>query len=247
MSPFDHAFFLIAAIVYPVASLISFRKLLKRIDAGEKIERKSLYNSTMIGLWALFTGAVLVWATSGRDWAALGVSLDIDGMFLASAALMIAFVAALIMQHRQVRSMDNSELARLLESVGDVELLMPRNGNELHRFYAVSVTAGIAEELVWRGFFFWYLSQFMPVWAAAVVSTVGFAVAHAYQGWANVPKILLIGAAFALLFLMSGSLWLPMVFHAIVDISQGRLAYDAINRVDLAGPPADDTEATAAV
>ena len=109
----------------------------------------------------------------------------------------------------------------------------------------MSITAGIAEELVWRGFFIWYLSQFMPVWAAAVVSTVGFGVAHAYQGWQNVPKILLVGAVFALLFLMSGSLWLPMLFHAVVDISQGRLAYDVINRVDLDGPPSNSSEATA--
>ncbi len=38
------------------------------------------------------------------------------------------------------------------------------------------------EEVLWRGFLILYLSQFMPVWVAAVVSGVSFGLAHAYQG-----------------------------------------------------------------
>lgn len=245
MTFLDHAFVLLAALVYPIVSYFSYRKLLKRIDAGERVERKALYHSTMIGLWALFAMAVTVWAVSGRDWASLGVSFRVDGMFLASIGLLVAGLVYLVMQRREVDAMDDDRLAELVEDVGDVGFVMPRNASELHRFYFVSLTAGVAEELVWRGFFIWYLSQFMPVWAAAIVTTVGFALAHAYQGWANVPKILLIGAVFAVLFLMSGSLWLPMIFHAIVDISQGRLAYDVINRTNINGPPAEDATATA--
>ncbi len=232
---FDHALFLIAALVFPLLSFISFRRLLKRIAAGEIVDRKRLYNSTMLSLWTLFVGTMVAWAVSDRPWTTLGFSLEIDGMFLASAGLLLAGVVFLVMQLREVRGMGDDEIAEFRASFGDLDILLPRNGNELTRFYGMSLTAGIVEETVWRGFFIWYLSMIMPVWAAAVVSTIGFGIAHAYQGWANVPKITLVGAAFALLFLMSGSLWLPMLLHAIVDISQGRLAYEVVNRTDLNG------------
>jgi len=74
----------------------------------------------------------------------------------------------------------------------------------------------------------------MPLWAAALVSTVGFGLAHAYQGLSQLPKITLVGGVFAGLYLLSGSIWLPMLLHAAVDILQGRLAYEAIHRTDSA-------------
>jgi membrane protease YdiL (CAAX protease family) len=44
------------------------------------------------------------------------------------------------------------------------------------------------------------------------------------------PKITLVGGVFAGLYLLSGSIWLPMLLHAAVDILQGRLAYEVIHR-----------------
>ena len=70
----------------------------------------------------------------------------------------------------------------------------------------------------------------MPVWAAAVISAVGFGVAHAYQGKENVPKIIAVGAVFVTVYLVSGSLWLPIVLHAAVDLFQGRTVYEVIKR-----------------
>ena len=117
---------------------------------------------------------------------------------------------------------------------------------ELARFYAVSVTAGIVEETLWRGLVIWYFSQFLPLWVAALISLVGFALAHAYQGIENVPKIGLVSALFVALFLLSGSLWLPMVMHAAVDIVQGRLAYNIMRRTSDYKPQKDEDDQPAA-
>ena len=43
---------------------------------------------------------------------------------------------------------------------------------------------------------------------------------------------ILVTAVFALLFLLTGSLWLPMILHAAVDILQGRAAYEIMRRSD---------------
>jgi len=54
---------------------------------------------------------------------------------------------------------------------------------------------------------------------------------HSYQGLANIPRVAMIGAVFSGLYLLTGSLWLPIILHAAVDLLQGRLAYDVMRRV----------------
>ena len=50
----DHAYFLLAAIAYPLFSFFSYRRLLAGIAAGQKVDRKTLYHSTILGLLLLF-------------------------------------------------------------------------------------------------------------------------------------------------------------------------------------------------
>ena len=106
--------------------------------------------------------------------------------------------------------------------------MMPLNGSELARFNMLSLTAGIVEETLWRGFLFWYLGHVMPLWTAAIISAVGFGLAHSYQGLANIPRVAMIGAVFSGLYLLTGSLWLPIILHAAVDLLQGRMAYEVL-------------------
>lgn len=242
----DHAYFLLAAVAYPLFSFFSYRRLLASIAAGQKVDRKTLYNSTILGLLLLFAGVMVVWGSSSRPWTTLGFNLSFGPMFFVALLLMAGGIVFLFMQLRQVRHMNDAEIAGFRAEFGDVDIVLPRNGNELARFYGVSLTAGIVEEAVWRGFMIWYLSQVMPVWAAAVLSSAGFGVAHAYQGLKNVPKITLVGASFAVLFVLSGSLWLPMIFHTIIDVTQGRLAYEVMNRSDINGSSGNATATASA-
>ena len=89
----------------------------------------------------------------------------------------------------------------------------------------------MVEETLWRGFLFWYLGQSMPIWVAAIISAVGFGLAHGYQGLANVPRVAFVGAVFSGLYLLTGSLWLSIILHAAVDLLQGRMAYDVMRRL----------------
>ena len=84
--------------------------------------------------------------------------------------------------------------------------------------------------MLWRGYLIWFLNQYLPLWAAALISTLGFGVAHAYQGAQSIAKITVVGAVFTVIFILSGSLWLPIILHAAVDLLQGRMAYTVITR-----------------
>jgi len=243
MSLPDHIFVLVFAVIYPIAGFIGFRRLLTKIAAGMPVNRNHLYLNTITWHWILFALALIAWANSGRPWGDLGFNFELHVRFLIGAALTIAVIAFLIAQVRRVAGAPRQDLDRVKSGFGALFLLVPRNGSEMARFNVLSVTAGIVEETLWRGFLIWYLGQFMPVWAAAIISAIGFGVAHGYQGLANIPRITLVGAVFASLFVLTGSLWLPIILHAAVDLLQGRLAYDVLRRIGTEGGNSGDAEA----
>ncbi len=228
----DHLFFFFLAVAYPVISYINFQRLLRRIAAGHKVDRTKLYLETIAGHWTLFALAIALWIWQERAWSTLGFGLSTDLPFMIGVALTIAAIGALLWQARGVANNDIGELRELRQQMGDVEIIIPRNGNELGRFYGVAVTAGIVEEVLYRGYMIWYLGQFLPLWAAALISSAVFGIGHAYQGISNLPKITIVGAVFAGLYVLSGSLWLPMVLHTAVDILQGRFIHDVLRRCD---------------
>jgi len=232
MTFLDHTFVVLIAIVYPLVGFLSFRRVLRRIAAGQAVNRPRLYRSTFLSHWTLFIVCLALWSGAGRAWPELGFGLQPDLRFALAVLLTLAGIAVLLMQLRQIASATQDEIDGFKSRLGSMTILIPHTRGELGRFYGLSVTAGIVEEVLWRGFLIWYLSQFMPLWVAALVSGVGFGLAHAYQGATNLPQIALVGTIFAALYLLSGSLWLPMVLHAALDILQGRLAYEVVNRHD---------------
>lgn len=232
MSALDHVFVVLFAVVYPAAGFIGFRRLLRKMKAGVPVDRKHLYVSTICWQWILFVLLLLVWADAGRSWRALGFGPDLNGRLVAAVAVGIAGVTMLIAQLRRVASATQHDLEALRSGLGNLSFLVPHERGELLRFNALSITAGVVEETLWRGFLIWYLGQYLPLWAAATISAVGFGLAHGYQGLRNVPRIVLVGAVLAGVFVLTGSLWLPIVLHAAVDLLQGRLAYEVLRRSD---------------
>lgn len=235
MSLVDHAFIFFIVIVYPVVAFVSFRQLLRRVAAGERVDRSQLYRNTIITHWILFLICMAIWGNAARPWPAMGFGLQVDLWFGLGVILTAAGIVALFMQGRHVRAMSEEEIVRLRDKFGSVSIIIPQNGNELARFYGLSVTAGVVEEVLWRGFLIWYLTQFMPLWVAALISAIGFGLAHAYQGISHLPQITAVGLLFVALYVISGSIWLPIIMHAAVDMLQGRLGYDVMYRNAIGG------------
>ena len=57
---------------------------------------------------------------------------------------------------------------------------------------------------------------------AAVIAVVLFTLGHAYQGKETLGGIAFVSACFVGLYLLTGSLLLPIVFHALLDLLQGQ-------------------------
>ncbi|WP_066806911.1 CPBP family intramembrane glutamic endopeptidase [Sphingomonas asaccharolytica] len=96
--------------------------------------------------------------------------------------------------------------------------LLPRDRDEVLLGAAISVAAGIGEELFFRLLLPMLLAAFVGGIPAVIVAILLFGLAHAYQGWKGVTVTALVGILFTAMYLMSGSLAMAMLFHATIDL-----------------------------
>jgi hypothetical protein len=221
MNSVDLVFIFLLFVVQPFADARSFRHSVARADAGEPFDRIRFYRHTMIVEWAALGTLAAAWYLFGRPVADLGVVTPGGFGFWAAAALLVPLVAYLLYAWHSAKHADNATKAREIRSLGKLVHVVPHTPRELRHFIGVSVTAGVVEEIIYRGFVIWFLALFMPVWGAVIVSSVAFGLAHSYQGLSGSIRCGLVGLAFALLYVLSGTIWVPIVGHAILDIVQG--------------------------
>lgn len=101
-------------------------------------------------------------------------------------------------------------------------LFAPTTRRERRMWVALSLSAGIGEELVWRGVLPALIATVTGSFAFGVfVSVISFALAHAIQGPRSVLAIAAIAAAFHALVFISGSLYVAMVVHFVYDVIAG--------------------------
>ncbi len=97
--------------------------------------------------------------------------------------------------------------------------LVPGNGREWALKLLVAVTAGVAEEAVYRGVLLQILWYSLDSFTAAVaVSAVAFALAHRQQGLQSMLLIVLIALQMHWLVQSTGSLLGAMAAHTVYDI-----------------------------
>ena len=106
-------------------------------------------------------------------------------------------------------------------SLDDVSKLLPETHRERLWFAAISVTAGVCEEILCRGFMLRYLdgvALHLSLPAAIFAAAAIFGINHIYQGKLGILKTSVAGLAFGGLFLFTGNLLLPMLLHTAIDL-----------------------------
>lgn len=104
---------------------------------------------------------------------------------------------------------------------GPLDALLPRTGAERLAFVGVALTAGICEEVLFRGVPVFVLGRQFPdigPLATTLAAAVLFGAAHLHQGWGRVAGTGLMGAILTGVYLSTGALWIPMVVHVLVEL-----------------------------
>ncbi len=136
-------------------------------------------------------------------------------LFVLAAVIAITYLQVAWMRvSNKPRRYATSELMQKLSYA----YLFPATWTERRWWVLVGLTAGICEEVLFRGFLLHYLRGWMNFTLALAVAALIFGLQHLYQGAKGVASTTVLGGLFGLLFLLSGSLLLPMALHAAMDL-----------------------------
>jgi membrane protease YdiL (CAAX protease family) len=222
LDPFALVITIVLAVGMPLTGVRDMRRLRRWLGAGRRDARLASYRDIMIMEWCLALGLLTWWLALGRGAGAAGLGLTVAGWQWLAVGLGV--VGTVLLGVQMVTTLrDPSKLAEVTDKARSLADLVPRTEAETRRFDALSVTAGICEEVLYRGLLLGSLTPLMGVWPAVAVSSVVFGLGHAYQGAAGVLKTGVVGLVLALLTVFSGSLWVAMVLHAALDLTSGRL------------------------
>lgn len=176
-----------------------------------------LYVSLLAMEWALFlyvkkgvrlTGFSLRQLVGGRWTSARGVVVDLS---LAFAIWALCTLITLIWDRWSGAG-----------HAASIRILLPQGAAEKVLWIAVSASAGICEELAFRGYF---QQQFAALahsrWIALFVQAALFGIGHGYQGIEACAKIAVLGLLYGVVALWRSSLRPGMVAHAWSDVASG--------------------------
>ncbi|MFT7520580.1 MAG: membrane protease YdiL (CAAX protease family), partial [Kiritimatiellia bacterium] len=193
-----------------------------------ELGRVRRYVRGIVTQWSLVSVMAVLCVAESVGLTELGLRLPTSLPGAVGAAIFVgAALTLLIVQARYIAG--SAEVQALLrEQVGGLDVVAPRSAVEFRVFLLVSVTAGICEELLYRGFLVWYLDALIGWWPALLVSTLLFGLAHAYQGVVGVAKTTVVGLILAGLLAVSGTLVFSMVLHVLIDALNGVSMYMAM-------------------
>ena len=202
---------------------------LPRVKAEIRLEgsprRIREYRFTMLQEWLLVAIAIALIVFDRRPWASVGLVLPQGAGLWWTIGIIVALAVLLRMQYGAATRTDAAR-ASVNRQLTRVRWLLPASGPELAHFRALSVTAGVCEEILFRGYLMAFLLPLGGIGVAVALSSLLFGLAHGYQGVRGMVTSGVLGALMAGMYVLTGSLLAPILVHAMIDWSSGQLAAD---------------------
>jgi len=233
---FDTLFILIIllllAVVFPLLGVRDYRLLLRRTNEGVADARVKFYKGVLVFHWPLTIGLLAWWLLSGNSLESMGLIPVADGWPWAAIGVGVFAILAQVI-YLAIVSRNADKLTEVKKQIGDLANLAPQTPREDRLFDMVSITAGVCEEILYRGLLLATLVSLVGTWPAVAITSLIFGLGHAYQGISGIAKTGMVGLVLALLTVSSGSLYIAIVLHAVIDLTSGRIMGRALRNTTL--------------
>jgi membrane protease YdiL (CAAX protease family) len=225
---------LVFAVLWPLLShFVIWPKHVLAVDAGDKSARSRMYVRTLIEEWGLTIAAVALFAANARSFGSLWLGAPSGWRAWAGFALPVGYGVLVILQGLAIGN-NVKALTRLRAKLQPLRALIPHTPGEFQLFVPLAVTAGICEELLFRGYLVWVLTFWIGLIPAAIVSMIAFGLAHGYQGGKFGFRAFAVGVVLGVMALVTRSLLPSMLLHAAIDLGSGWITYAAMSRGEAA-------------
>ena len=224
----DVALVMLFAAAWPLAEYFwLWPRHVRAVERGEPGARSGAYLRILVEEWAVAAMVLALTFHFARPLATLGLRMPEGWRLGVGATLPAVYLVLIILQGRALAARPEA-LARLRTKLSPLRALIPHTPGEFRLFVPLCFTAGICEELLFRGYLVWVLQSWIGLWAAAGMSMVLFGVAHAYQGFKFGVRAFFAGVAMGLLALVTNSILPGMALHALIDLGSGWVTYMAL-------------------
>jgi len=212
----SHLLVVYMTLVWPVLVRRRYQSLERRLRENDPHARIEVYRRMIAHQWAMVLVVAAILALGSIPPDRLGLVKPAGDIL--QMEILVIFLASMGVSGLFFRRRGDRVIGRMLKMAGAI---LPVATQERWMFAAISVGAGVSEELVFRGFLLYYLNRHIPGlenWALITMSGVVFGFAHLYQGWHGVLLTGCLGCAFAFFYTFTGSLLAPILIHAAVDL-----------------------------
>ncbi|WP_108669999.1 CPBP family intramembrane glutamic endopeptidase [Peribacillus acanthi] len=208
--------FIFVAFIFPIIDYFWDKRIKQDLKNHNKIKTYSLI---MLYQWTVVALIFLGFYLKGISFKELGFVSTYEDLsnflgFLAGILVSVFFFLGIYLLIPFGRK-------KILQQYEAIEVLLPNGWKERLLFAGVAVTAGFCEEVIFRGFMFYYLDQLnwnLSLIAIAIITSILFGLAHGYQGWKNIIFTGLVGFAMARLYMQYESIWIPIILHIVIDL-----------------------------
>jgi len=211
-------------------------KQLLKTDITEKVKIQT-YATTTFGLWIPVVALSLVVAFTDITFTNFGFTLPsfqlnpiITIIILVSAFLWSVFFLYMIIaflvsaKHRRHRNevLIKKESSHKYYDLVISKVMTPKTDKEKRWWLPLSLSAGICEEIIFRGAFVFLVASIFPdisIYLVLVIVVVLFGLGHFYQGMKGFLISTFVGAYFALIYIATGTLIFVVVIHFLTDFA----------------------------
>jgi CAAX protease family protein len=231
----DHLLVALLALVAPLLAVWANRRT-ARLAAGDAGVRTRHYRMAIRDLLVGGTVVLGLWAVSGRPLERL-MSLEwLPTGWWTGVAWAVVLLACVLLVAQVTAVWENEAgLSIVRKQMGTIASLLPHTPVELKLFLALSLAAGVCEEIVYLGYLLAYFDRLVGPAGAVLASTFLFGLGHAYQGAAGMVRTGVFGLLYAGAYVATGNLVAPMLLHIVTDATSGMLAYLALRPVTAVG------------
>jgi membrane protease YdiL (CAAX protease family) len=223
---------LLLAVAFPLMGVQDYRLLLRQTREGDADARVNFYKGVLKFHWPLTIGLLAWWLLSGNGLESVGLIPVADGRQWVAIGVGVFAILALVI-YLAIVSRNTDKLTEVKKQIGDLAILAPQTPREDCLFDMVAITAGVCEEILYRGLLLATLVSLVGTWPAVAITSLIFGLGHAYQGISGIAKTGLVGLVLALLTVFSGSLFIAIVLHAVIDLASGRVMGRALRNTTL--------------
>ena len=215
----------------PIIGYFEYQKFKIAVREDGNVRAK-YYKKLIVDLWIPTISILLLVIVTEINLKDIGIAMPTIntgplGSVVTYSILIIVFLYLLIVLYNCVGYHFSSKIRTKFIQAKESQLntvsfseIMPVTRKEKHIWNYVSLTAGVTEEIIYRGFLIFAFSYLFPdlsIWLVLIFSSLLFGLAHTYQGFSGVIRTTVVGVLFACLYIGIGSILPLIVLHFLID------------------------------